>query len=312
MDKILILGTIPATAGLGGVTVHVERLLEWLDARGIDYTLCDYKSIPFKKQLHMILRHQIVHLHVSHPVLRFLYSLLIKLQGKKQVFTIHGNLGRFNWLGNLLDKLAVKLSDVPIAINQQSYEKALKWNKKTQLISAFIPPMENGYAPDWALEKIDNLREQGYRVFSTNASVCSFTPTGEEIYGIEFLIDFFRHRKEILVISDPSGQYTEKHKGENLFIIAEPHSTYVIYKHVDGTIRNTATDGDSLSVRESLSLGLPTLATDRIDRPEGCILFQYNDEESLAKALDENNKSQKRTTDNPTDQIIGIYQSLCK
>ena len=256
------------------------------------------------------MQHQCVHLHVSHPGLRIMYALLIKLMGKKLIFTIHGNLGRFSWLGNLMDMLTVRLSDVPIAINQQSYVKALKWNKHTQLISAFIPPIEDGKAPEWAIEKINTLRKAGRLVFSTNASACTFTPSGEEIYGIEFLIKFFRQRDEVLVISDPSGQYAEKHKEENLFIISVPHSTYAIYKHVDGTIRNTATDGDSLSVRESLYLGLTTLATDRVDRPEGCILFHYNDADSLAKALNEKRQATKMFPDNPIEQLIGIYDNL--
>lgn len=311
MKKILILGTIPSSAGIGGVSIHVQRLLERLDKNGILYTLCDYKALPLKKQMGLIKQSQIIHLHVSHPVRRFLYALIAKLMGKKLMFTIHGNLGRFNWFGNLLDKLTVKLSDVPIAINRQSYGKALKWNRQAQLISAFIPPLADGEVPEWVIEKIDNLRKQGHRLFSTNASVCSFTPTGEEIYGVEFLIEFFRQRDEVLVVSDPSGQYAEKHKGEDLFIVPGPHSTYAIYKHVDGTIRNTATDGDSLSVRESLYLGLPTLATDRVDRPEGCLLFHYNDAESLDKALNYQGEGTEVHPDDPIEKIIGIYQRLC-
>ena len=312
MDRILILGTIPATAGIGGVTIHMQRLLERLDKNGILYTLCDYKALPLKEQIRLMRQHRIIHLHVSHPVLRFVYALSAKLMGKKLVFTIHGNLGRFNWRGNLLDKMTVKMSDVPVAINRQSYEKALKWNKQARLVSAFIPPLDDGEVPGWAMERIEKLREEGRRVLSTNASVCSFTPEGEEIYGIEFLIEFFRQRDEVLVISDPSGQYAEKHKGEDVFIIAGPHSTYAIYKHVDGTIRNTATDGDSLSVRESLYLGLPTLATDRVDRPEGCLLFHYNDTESLEKALNDNKGATRAYPDDPVGQITGIYQSLSK
>lgn len=311
MKKFLIIGTIPASAGIGGVTVHVQRLLEWLDAKGVEYTLCDYKALSFKKQIRMIKQHKSVHLHVSHPALRVMYALIVKLMGKKLVFTIHGNLGRFNWLGNLQDKLTVKLSNVPIAINQKSYEKALKWNKRAQFISAFIPPVKDGKAPGWAIEKINALKKAGRPVFSTNASVCSFTPAGEEIYGIEFLIDFFRNRREVLVISDPSGQYANKHKGEDLFIITDPHSTFALYKHVDGTIRNTATDGDSLSVRESLYLGLLTYATDRVDRPEGCILFHYNDTESLADALGKDRQqAQRMDMGDPVGQIIGIYKSV--
>ncbi len=310
MEKILLLGTIPTTAGIGGVTIHVQRLTEWLDSRGVEYTLCDYKLLKLKEQINMIMQHECIHLHVSHPALRFFYALITKCMGKKLIFTIHGNLGRFNWLGNLLDKWTVKFADTPITINKLSYDKGRKWNKNTKLISAFIPPIEDGDIPSWALSKIKELREQGTRVFSTNASACSYTTTREEIYGIEFLIDFFRNRNDLLVISDPSGQYAEKHKGEDLFFITVPHSTFALYKHVDGMIRNTATDGDSLSVRESLYLGLPTYATDRVDRPEGTILFHYNDSESLSRALSENQCGKKMDMENPISQIIRVYNSF--
>jgi len=312
MNQLLIIGTLPETAGIGGVTVHVQRLLEWLDAKGAEYTLCNYKSLSLRKQICMIMQHKSIHLHVSHPALRVMYALTVKLIGKKLVFTIHGNLGRFNWFGNLLDKLTVKLSDVPIVINQQSYEKSLRWNKRAQFISAFIPPIKDGKAPEWAIEKIDALRKAGRIVFSTNASACSYTPSGEEIYGIEFLIEFFHNRNEVLVISDPSGKYANRHKGEDLFIITEPHSTCALYKHVNGTIRNTATDGDSLSVRESLYFGLPTFVTDRVDRPNGCILFHYNDTASLAKALNEDMTVPNTEISNPVEQIIEVYNSLRK
>lgn len=50
-------------------------------------------------------------------------------------------------------------------------------------------------------------------------------------------------------------------------------------------IRNTPTDGDSLSVKEALYLHKPILATDAVSRPKGVILFKYNDEESFSEAV---------------------------
>ena len=150
MKQLLIIGTLPESAGIGGVTVHMQRLLEWLDAKDVEYTLCDYKTLAFKKQIHMIMQHKNVHLHVSHPALRIMYALIVKLMGKKLIFTVHGNIGRFNCIGNLLDRWAIRLSDVPITINRQSYDKALKLNKRTQFISAFIPPVKEGDAPECA------------------------------------------------------------------------------------------------------------------------------------------------------------------
>ena len=74
-------------------------------------------------------------------------------------------------------------------------------------------------------------------------------------------------------------------------------------------IRATATDGDALSVREGLYLGCPVIATDRVDRPEGVILYHYNDRESLTRALSEISLKQEKLQDSQgIDKIIYIYR----
>ena len=61
-DKVLIIGTIPSTSGVGGVTVHVARLCEALKENSVVFELCDYKVLPFTAQIGMIKRSKIVHL----------------------------------------------------------------------------------------------------------------------------------------------------------------------------------------------------------------------------------------------------------
>ena len=250
---------------------------------------------------------------MSNPVVRLSYTVLAKILNKKVIFTFHGDFGRFGRFRNLMDRITIRLCDIPITINKKSYEKSYTINKNSKLLSAFLPPLNDGEIPLWVVSQVQRFQRSKKKVFSTNASTLAYTHDGKEIYGIEFLINFFKKRKDdILVISDPSGMYEKKHHGENLFFITSSHSTYALYRYVNGNIRATATDGDSLSVRESLSLGIPTIATDCVDRPEGTILFKYNNEESLKQALEIAEKKNEKIIfqeENSIRKVLKIYKS---
>ncbi|HZH03991.1 MAG TPA: glycosyltransferase family 4 protein [Myxococcaceae bacterium] len=53
----------------------------------------------------------------------------------------------------------------------------------------------------------------------------------------------------------------------------------------DAFIRPTLADGDSISVREALALGTPTVASDVATRPAGTVLFRSQDPGDLTRAL---------------------------
>lgn len=315
-DEILILGALPNSCGIGGVTIHIERLCKSLEARNYSFIVYDYKVHNIFAILYKIVTHTIIHVHASNPILRILHVSIAKLLGKKVVFTVHGNLGRFSTLKNQLDKLAVIFCDIPVLINQQSFDKAIQWNKRSQILSAFIPPQEKGFLPHEIIKKINNAKVQKKIIVSSNASIRSFTNTGEEIYGINFLIDFFKKEKDyVLIVSDPSGQYTRRYKKElfeNILFVTGVHSFYTLMQHSDIMIRNTATDGDSLSVREGLYLHKKVIATNRIDRPEGVILFNYNDADSLQDALQSSWEIPMFHEPNTVNSLVSIYNELKK
>lgn len=93
---------------------------------------------------------------------------------------------------NWLDRMAVTLSFTPIAINQRSFEKAQRWNRRAVLMTAFIPPLDDGFLPKSVFKKIEALKTAGAKVFVTNASAMNYDRKGNEIYGIKFLIDFLK------------------------------------------------------------------------------------------------------------------------
>src|SRR5690606_3205564 len=79
------------------------------------------------------------------------------------------------------------------------------------------------------------------------------------------------------------------------------------------SIRPTRTDGDSLSVRESLALGIPVVASNVVERPEGCVSFLSGNVEDLErKVLDvlrDKTIIQVKAQDF-FDPIIGCYNRL--
>ena len=55
----------------------------------------------------------------------------------------------------------------------------------------------------------------------------------------------------------------------------------------DVFVRPTLADGDALSVREALALGVPVVASDAGNRPPGTVLFARGDSEDLAARIEE-------------------------
>jgi glycosyltransferase involved in cell wall biosynthesis len=221
-------------------------------------------------------------------------------------------------MGNFYQKMTVKCANVPILINQGSYEKCRHLNKRATLIPAFIPPQKKEKLQDELLSLFDKLHKDGKKVVSTNAYNISYDKSGNDTYGIGFLVEFFEKSNDYtLVISDPSGNYTKmferkmkEGEGQNtVFFINYPHSYFELLKHVDFFVRNTSTDGDALSVKEALYLGVPVLCSDVVDRPSGVRLFKYSDNDSFEIALNMPQGTNKNI-ENGALSLLEVYKRL--
>ena len=315
--RVVIVGTIPSTAGVGGVTIHVSRLLKALKDSDFEPVLCDYKRLPFLSQIKLLRQSKLAHLHVSNPYGRLLYVLLCRVMGIKSMLTIHGNLRRYGLIKNAVNDMAIRWCNVPILINDTSFRQALRLNDAARRMSAYIPLRDMEVLPESMETIIRVQREAGRSIVCTNASGFVYDVNGNDIYGIAFLIDYFNQHKEyFLLISDPSSQYSASYKEtlpENIVIISQPHSFVPVLRRADIMIRATSTDGDSISVREALDAGIRVLATDCVDRPDGVILFSYSDKKSLDNALQERNlnNSPYKHSDTIAD-LCNVYGSLSK
>ncbi len=318
MKRILVVSTLPETSGVGGVTIHTQRLLNCkeLDSDSYRLILFDYKIQSIRDYIRKLKGCDVVHIHISNPKGRLAFCALAKAQRKKVILTVHGNLGRHGSVNNFYDRLAIKMADIPILINQSSFDKAKILNRASVMMPAFIPPQSSEPLPDSVADMLKGINRCKYQeLYATNASKRNYDENGNEIYGIGFLIDSFaKNNDRFLIISDPSGDY--KHSvgseplPENIEIISGPHSFFELLKNCDGMIRATSTDGDAISIKEALYLNIKVIATDCVDRPEGVCLFKYNDVESLKNALNNRNLSQHSKPESAIPYLKKIYQNV--
>ncbi|HUH18942.1 hypothetical protein [Albibacterium sp.] len=287
----LIIGKIPPP--IGGVTIHVQRLLDTLKNKGFEYKFMRLELSNLSKIILTLFKYKFFHLHASNVYIQFLFSLISKLSGKNSIITYHCDLSRYAGFKNRLLLLSVRLSKYPIVLNENSFKIALNHNKNSQQISSFIPPINEKPITEEIINKINKLRSRYSKVFATNAYGIKYDKNNTEIYGILDLIEVFNNTADFsLIISDPSGDYYEyciENKisvNQNILILNFPHSFCEVLKLSDASIRNTSTDGDSLSIKESLYYNKLTFATNVVSRNQSVITYKRGDYSILFKNIE--------------------------
>lgn len=292
-NKLLVIGKKPFgeknRLGMGGVVVHVIRLTDWLDDHGLDYHFYDLSSFRLSSFVKSLKASEVAHLHTSSPYLRLIFSVVCRITKTQSICTYHGDIGRFGMFKNCCDKLSIRLVDYPIVLNERSLSVARRINANALMLSAYIPPIRIDDLTFDLQEKISAFREKYHVLITTNASAMSYDRNGCEIYGIKGMVSIVKTLPEIgLIVSDPSGDYSRFYQDqlpENIQLITEPHPFVSVLSYADAFIRNTSTDGDSISIREALGMGVPVIATDVVDRPNGCFLVRRGDDAMLIKAM---------------------------
>ena len=98
-------------------------------------------------------------------------------------------------------------------------------------------------------------------------------------------------------------------------VINELHPFVEILKVSDCLIRNTTTDGDSLSIKEALYFGKKVLASNCVSRPEEVQLIKSSKVEFIKNDImycfsERNIIRKKSTLVNGGNQLIDLYNKL--
>ena len=183
---------------------------------------------------------------------------------------------------------------------------------------------------------VTSFIEKHSPIISANAYRIEFYQ-GEDLYGLDMCIDLCGRLKSdypqvgflccLPSIGHQSYFETLKDRimnskiGSNFLFVTEENMALIpILSKSDVFVRPTNTDGDALSVRESIYVGTPVIASDVVPRPSEVVLFQNrNDFDFYHKVKDvlQNPKpltvSQHRQSTNKlsfADAIWDIYQNI--
>ena len=353
-NKLLIVGRIPPP--YGGVTVHISRLLSHLQALDYPFEFCalprssNHKSSILQKLRKFIKpactllfhRYDVVHCHASNPWLFILVDLISgRLRRGKIIHTLHGE-------GILLAcecgppymkcllRFAFKRASQIIAINTSCAQRVRPFAASPAhviLMSAYIPPGSEEMETGQINSELETFFNKHPKCFASQGNFGNMYQ-GKDLYRFDLLanalVSIRATNKSVGLCSVVSQTLSNSARNDVLnlrrqlgledhwLIIEDFGSAIPLYRRCIGFIRPTMSDGDSLSIRECLDLGVPVIASNAVPRPEGCVIFESGNLHSLeATLLDVLSEypqftllTQQTERENCLQSLLSCYQSV--
>lgn len=295
--------------GIGGISISSKRLYDKLQKDGYDVHYYDlkFKNPKYNNKLGLIIRffilpfyiashkkYDVIHCHVS-GVPRRVYIGLFKWLYKKAclIMTIHGDAR--NLIRRRAGVWALKKADRIICVQAgDSCKMPESIRHKCTDIPAFIMPdvVTEKDVPRYILDFVKN----GNTPIIMACGGIVLTNEFYDLYGIQDTINLFREIEKVNMqcrlllivygdISSPKQQdFMNKIKEQTaqdsniLLVTHEQFELYPLFRHVSIYVRPTKTDGDSLTIREALSMRCPVVASDKAQRPAGTCVYHTADD----------------------------------
>lgn len=356
--KIILVGVYPPP--YGGVSVHIKRLYEKLKKNISINILATNKNKNFKyKTLKKIIfkfpllkKDCVYHFHNSAVKILSIIAFFNFIFRKKIIVTIHNNRLEENYKNSskvfkFLLKNFIKYINHIILVSDYLKPFLIEREVKEQNISiipAYINPVikEEDYLKinEEVWDFIENSKRKNEKIITGNGNIKFFN--NEDLYGLDLLIKLiYLLKKEnyevslIFALLGYEGQ-TQKERNyfeillkkikeyqveENIFIYKVKNTEYYpILDKSDIFIRPTNTDGDAVSLRESIYLKKPSIASETVKRPSGTILFKTRDIKDLLKKTkfvldnyeEEKNKLEKIEVKEYYENVLEVYKKVYK
>ena len=297
----------------GGVSVHSMRLFESLKHHNSGIAFKNFTGTYSNHDDHiynvngflkeflklMFASKRIVHLHSNNIYLWLAFSLFIWRHSV--IITLHNQKLRkyLGYIETVTRKIFLRkvdyiiLNDEDLAqhiINKYHIKKS-----KFQIIPAFIPPI---HKEEIGLDvSFLDFRKKYKFIISTSAWKL-YKIDNIDVYGIDQIIEaIYLLKKEgivvglilIIPISEDSEYQTEllnrikqyKLNDQIMLVNKSIPNAYEVWKLSDLYIRATSTDIEGLTIKEAMYYKTPVIASDAVKRPEGCIIYKFNNIENL-------------------------------
>ncbi|MBN1503841.1 MAG: glycosyltransferase [Candidatus Eisenbacteria bacterium] len=225
--------------------------------------------------------------------------VLARLTGRKVVLSVVGGafkdfVGSLGPLKRRVASACLGLCHAVVACNSE-IEEALE----ALIPSKEVHRMEN-YFPVLAQEKADVPEAVRDFLNAHSPAVCTTGAASAE-YGLTDAVEALgllrrEHTRAGMLVAltryggaayeaDLADKIRSLGLGEHVLIQKDLPDFVSVMKGSDAFLRSTLVDGDSISVREALFLGVPAVVSDTPFRPEGVIQFRKGDPRDMAEKL---------------------------
>ncbi len=339
-SNILITGPLPPPAG--GISIHISRLkslikddfnLDFIDESSIIksefYNIRSFNPVPYIKKM---IAADLLYIHSGSNLLKKMHIVIGKLLRKKIIITIHGYKKKKRFPFRFIDSKIYTLADKIILVNPDMIEKISLPIDKCIVKHAFLPPSmsEEAVLPKLVIERIAKARLNNEIIICANASRLD-TYNNEDLYGLDICLEvtskLINKKKLICFIFNVSSlengaeryyqaqELIERLSLEDSFLLLNENLSFVkLIEKSNIVLRPTNTDGDAITIRESIFLGKKVLASDIVSRPIGTFLFKSRDvddlELQLNKLINNNKNLIKINTESDTNDCKSFYSTI--
>lgn len=309
--KILVVGDYPPP--YGGIAVHVEQLHRFLRREGIESRVLDIGKggrpdpdvLPVRSRagyasqlLRFASRGWLTHLHVTGDNSQAWLAIASVVAagrafGLPPVVTLHSGLLHQYLAGSAARRLRARallgVCGHVVAVSEQIRSALLQAGVDPQKISvhpAFFASQVEASEPPLGFEMLRSERDP----------LLAMANHAAPLYGRELMLQALRRVAEahprvglaLFGCGVPAERLATEARAEGVEARIHDfgelsHSTALaLIGRCDAFVRPTTADGDAVSVREALAMGVPCVASDAVARPNGVVLFRNGDPDDLA------------------------------
>jgi glycosyltransferase involved in cell wall biosynthesis len=305
----------------GGVSTEVLRLRPLLDGRGVDYVVYNTASESAEGErvvaigrrrrswwtLGFLLtcRERAVYLMTARLVVWVLGSAILRLRGRRVLVQLRNArlldfIAQSHWQRTWAGFALRRMTRV-VCVSHRLVEAARSLGVEERQVfwcPAFLPPTPAAAADRLGVApEVWHFAARRHPVIAANGKVGFYA--GQDLYGLDLLVElaarlkkdysglgivvcFWDHQpKDDAPLARLQERAAERGVEHAIYFNTRSGTFIPVLQAADLFIRPTNTDGDAVSVREALYLGVPTIASDAVERPEGTILFRNRDLDDL-------------------------------
>ena len=282
--------------------------------------------------------YEIVHSHLSFPTYMSMWLVRLILR-KRVVLTIHNQMiDRELETLNYLDKCCLKAlfndkNVQVITVNDKGkallLDKGYRFRNEIKVLPAYIAPVEIGMPKDYLSPQLLQFINTYPRYIVFYAESFAYY-NEQEIYGTEECIKAYselsKEQSDLALVFCMPNMNDEVKLSKIKEIAKRSGCSKRIYWQLEGIsemwpllkksilyLRTTSTDGDSVLLREALGLGVPSLASNVVNRPSECRTYQYGNQDDLLiqmRTMLEHPNSPKCTCKDYFGEMFNIYNEL--